>query len=617
MSTATGLRSRRATRTIRGGAAVLVVGVLLAACGSSPSSGSVDNAKKSIYFAEGPGANPNYIFPYMGCAYFSVANINQFQFLMYRPLYWFGLGSSTAVQYPLSPGNQPTFSNGNKTITLTLKGWKFSDGQTVDAQSVMFFLNLYKADPKSYCGYNVGYGIPDNVASATGSGNTVTIKFKTAVSPNWILYNYLSQISPMPEAWDVTSASAAAGSGHCSTGTFGAASTKTACKAVEKFLDAQALQTSTYAGKLWQVVDGPYKLVSYDTIGNAAFVPNSKYSGPVKSKVGHVYLQSYTTADAEQSALYANKLTIGYVDPTTLPGPAPSLGAVGPNIGQLNGKYKLVTGTPWSFNYAPLNFAPTDPKGVVLKQLYIRQALQESVDQPAIVKKVNNNYGVVTCSPIPPNAPSAMSAVIACPYTYSLTSAKALLTEHGWQVVGGVQTCERAGVGATECGPGIAAGTTLNLSWIWESGSPSSDTTNNAEISAWNSIGISVSHTEGSFNKVVAECNGGTFQICSWGAGWIYAPDYYPSGETLFTPGGSFNPGSYKAPVPGAAMMTTLITASVTQNIPLTSYGNYAAKELPVLYQPNPTATDEFAVNLKGVQPLNPLQNFMPEYLYF
>ena len=166
MSTATGLRSRRATRTIRGGAAVLVVGVLLAACGSSPSSGSVDNAKKSIYFAEGPGANPNYIFPYVGCAYFSVANINQFQFLMYRPLYWFGLGVVDRRAVPAVAGaTSPPFSNGNKTITITLKGWKFSDGQTVNAQSVMFFLNMYKADPTSYCGLQRRLRDPRQVAS--------------------------------------------------------------------------------------------------------------------------------------------------------------------------------------------------------------------------------------------------------------------------------------------------------------------------------------------------------------------------------------------------------------------------------------------------------------------
>ena len=64
-------------------------------------------------------------------------------------------------------------------------------------------------------------------------------------------------------------------------------------------------------------------------------------------------------------------------------------------------------------------------------------------------------------------------------------------------------------------------------------------------------------------------------------------------------------------------MMNSLVKASVSENIPLTDFANYAAEQIPVLYQPNPTATDEIAVNLKGVQPVNPLQNFMPEYLYY
>ena len=107
MSTSTGLRSRLATRTIRGAAAVLTVGLLLAACGSSTNAGkSIDNSRASIYFAEGPGANPNYIFPYMGCAYFSVSNINQFQLLMYRPVYWFGLGHFDRGAVPAVDGRE-------------------------------------------------------------------------------------------------------------------------------------------------------------------------------------------------------------------------------------------------------------------------------------------------------------------------------------------------------------------------------------------------------------------------------------------------------------------------------------------------------------------------------
>jgi peptide/nickel transport system substrate-binding protein len=612
MSARTSSRSNRAKKAFRGAAAVLAVGVVLAACGSSTNSSGGTHKGGSIYFAEAPGANPNYIFPYMGCKYFSVATINQFQFEMYRPVYWFGLGGSTAVQFPLSLANAPVFANHNRKITVTMKGWKFSNGQTVNAESVMFFLNLYRADPTSYCGYNMGYGIPDQVASATGSGNTVTLNFKAPVSPNWILYNYLSELTAMPEAWDKTSATAAAGSGHCATGVWGASATNSACKAVEKFLDNQSLNTSTYTNSMWQTVDGPYKLTSFDNIGNATLVPNASYSGPQKSQVSKVYLKSYTTASAEQSDLYANKLTIGYVDPSVLPGPAPSPGAVGPNVAILSGKYNIMTGTPWSFNYAPINFSPQDPKSAELSQLYIRQALQMSINQSQIVKSVNKNYGVVTCSPIPPNTPSSISATISCKYPYNLAKAKALLTAHGWKMVGGVQTCEKPGTGLTQCGAGIAAGSTLNFAFIWQSGTPATDQTLNAEIAAWKTIGISFSHSEASFNDVIAQCNGGTFQLCMWGQGWIYAPDYYPSGETLFTPGGSFNPGAYKSNT-----MNALVTASVTQKVPLTNYGKFAASDLPVLYEPNGAPIAEFATSLKGVMPLNPLQNFMPEYLAF
>ncbi len=191
----------------------------------APTVGGAASAKAStpsntITFAEGAGAAPNYIFPYLGCQYFSVATLSQFQEMTYRPVYWFGTPGSSAVDYSLSPAKAPVFSNGNKTITIDMKGWKFADGQTVNAESVMFFLNMYKADPTSYCGYNKGYGIPDQVASASGTGNTVTIKFTTSVNPGWILYNYLAELTPMPNTWDIT---APGKTSTCASGTYGAA----------------------------------------------------------------------------------------------------------------------------------------------------------------------------------------------------------------------------------------------------------------------------------------------------------------------------------------------------------------------------------------------------------
>jgi peptide/nickel transport system substrate-binding protein len=118
-----------------------------------------------------------------------------------------------------------------------------------------------------------------------------------------------------------------------------------------------------------------------------------------------------------------------------------------------------------------------------------------------------------------------------------------------------------------------------------------------------------------SFNNVISDCSGGSgFEICAWGTGWTYEPNYYPSGESLFTPGGGGNAGGYSDP-----KMTTLVNASTYGKGTLTAYANYAAQQLPVLYQPQSMSIQETLKGLRssvGLIP-NPLGNFTPEYLHF
>jgi peptide/nickel transport system substrate-binding protein len=604
-------------------AGAMTIGLVAPTVGGAASA-KVSTASNTITFAEGAGAAPNYIFPYLGCQYFSVATLSQFQELTYRPVYWFGTPGSSAVDYSLSPAKAPVFSNGNKTITIDMKGWKFADGQTVNAQSVMFFLNLYKADPTSYCGYNKGYGIPDQVASASGTGNTVTIKFTGSVNPNWILYNYLAELTPMPNSWDIT---APGKTSTCATGVYGSAATDTACKAVEKYLDGQAATMTDFSDTLWTSgADGPWKLSKMDDLGNATFIPNSTYSGPVKAQKGIDFVKedAFTTENAEETALRGGSITIGTVDPTELTANAPAPLKTGANWSAISSNYTLATGSTWAFNYAPFNFSSKDPKHAIVSQLYIRQALQEAVDQTAILQKVDKGYGVPIDSPLPPNTPESVSGLakalepVPNPYPFNLSSAKKLLTSHGWKLVGGVDACESPGTGASDCGAGIPKGDTLNLSILWASGTPALDDTFNAEVADWDSIGFKFAHTEATFNDVIADCEAGTkYELCSWGGGWSYAPDYYPSGETLFAPGGGFNVGGYTN-----ATETSDIKATTFGTASLKAFAEYTAKELPVLFQPQADPTIEYsnklsAIKVNGVPGLaqNPLQNFMPEYM--
>ena len=599
-----------------------VGGVALGLAKSGGSGGGTTARPTTLTFAEGPGAAPNYIFPYMSCTNFSVSTINAFQFEMYRPLYWFGYGASATYTPDLSVAATPVMSNSNKTITINLKGWKFASGQSIDARSVMFFLNMYKAYPAGYCGYNKGYGIPDQVASASGTGNTVTINFTTSVNPNWILYNYLSEITPMASTWDVT----AHGPSTCATGAYGAPATDEACKSVYDYLTAQSGKESTYTGALWQSgVSGPWKLQHFDSLGNVTFVPNPTYSGPQKAQVAKVIELPFTTTAAEQIALRAGQVDLGYVDPSSLTQPGtPS--HPGANWSPIQGKFNLEVGAPWSVDYAPYNFNPGNPQAKFLDQLYVRQALQMTVDQPLMIAKILRGYGYQQTTPLPPVTPSAISGPVSTknPYSYDPTMAAALFKAHGWRLVGGKLTCEAVGTTAHDCGRGISKGDVLSITMLYGSGVPALQTQVDTEISEWRSLGINAIENGKPFNGVVGDCvsHSSAWSVCLWGAGWIYAPDYYPSGESLFVPGASFNIGAYSNPALTVAVrQTTYGTAT------LAKYSNMTAHQLPILFQPNGTngysgsGIGEVIKTLKassgvGFTP-NSLTNFLPEYYHF
>lgn len=600
-------------------AAILLISLV------APSTGDASTKKalaSTITLAESPGGSPNFIFPFQNCQTYSVQNINTFQSLMFRPLYWFGLGTSSTVVSSLSLAKLPVMSRGNRTVTIDMKGWKFADGQAINAQSVMFFLNMYKADPTAYCGYDRGYGIPDQVTGVRGQRNTVTINFKRSVNRNWILYNYLSQIVPFPNSWDVTRAHRPS---ICATGAYGATRTNKACTAVERFLTAQSNTPSTYTGALWQSGDsGPWRLSKFDNLGGATFVPNTKYSGPQKAQVAFVKEVPFTTTSAEEHQLQAGAIDIGYVDPAVMSSNARSPTKPGANWSPIAKRYRIEVGSPWAVNFAALNFSPENPQAPLVSQLYIRQVLQQSVDQPSIINRVDRGYGYVQFNPLPPLTRQFLSggASTVNPYPFNVTSAANLLKSHGWIKTNGVLECQNVGTGATNCGVGITKGESLELTLEYASGVASLSQTVNIEVAQWESLGIAITLTTSPVERAANDClvNQSAWSICSWGTGWIYPPNYFPSGESLFGPRASFNIGSYNDPA-----LTNLVGQSIFGKSTLATYANNVAHQLPILFQP--TATNSFVgpgvaeviTTLKskiGYAP-NPLENFTPEYYHF
>jgi peptide/nickel transport system substrate-binding protein len=608
--------SRRKLRlaAAAGAAAVALIAAGCASSSTTPSSSSGAPMKGgTATVAVISGSQPNYIWPFTPISYYSVYNSQQFQWMMYRPLYMFGNnGNSATVNYPLSTANAPVYSDGGKTVTITMKGWKWSDGETVNADDVAFWLNMMKAEKANYAGYSPGT-LPDNLVSFAVTGpNTIVLHLIHGYSSTWFTYNQLAEITPMPAAWDVTSSGAAAGSGGCST-------SAASCAAVYKFLSAQATSTSSYASSpVWSVVDGPWKLSSFSASGADTFLPNPKYSGSPKPTLSAVKYVPYTTDTAQYTALKSGSVDVAAIGTGIPTGDLPQRtgSAELPVTNPLGSGYTLESFLPFGITYYQINFknAAAAP---MFSQLYFRQALQYLADQTGMDKSIFRGYAFPGAGAVPNEPPSQwvpsaqMANGGAGPYPYNVAKATSLLTSHGWKMVGGVMTCQTA----AKCGTGIAAGTKAAFTMDYS--------TNLSVLAQIVSIyksdaslaGISISLVGQTFNTILgSNINTNPKWQMSFYGGWVFnGPGFEPTGEPLFETGAGSNNGSYSNPT-----MDSLIKAAQTAN-GLTAFHNYAtfaADNLPYIYFPNQYYVQAQKSNLHGVT-YNPYFTFLPEYWYF
>ena len=606
-------------------AGVVAVGLIAAGCssgGSTSSSGSSGQAVTggTATVALPAGVTYNYIFPFYPVTYASVYNL-QFQYLLVRPLYIFGNNTSTSVgiNYPLSVADAPTYSNGGKTVVVNMKGWKFSNGETVDANSLIFFLNMAEAEKANWYGYAPGL-LPDNLVSYKATGtNQVTFQLNRAYSTLWFTYNQLGELTPMPQAWDVTSLGATPGSGGCITDS--AADKWAKCKAVFTFLSAQAKNANAYAtNPLWQVVDGPWKLTSFSTTGNVTIVPNTKYSGSPKPKLSAVKFLPYTADSAEYTALKTGSLNIGYIPSQDLPQkPANS---ILPATNPVGSGYTLQPFYFFGLFYAQPNF--NNPQvGFMVRQLYVRQALQEAFDQPGIIKAIYRGYGLPASGPAP-NSPPGNQWIPAIenenngqgPYPFNIAKAKSTLQAHGWSEVGGVMACQDP----SKCGTGIKQGQKLALTFVYSTGVAATTAMWQTYKSDASQAGIDVNLVGQTFNTIVGEAapcapmsSKCAVQVFAYG-GWAFdGPGFEPTGEPLFATGAGSNAGNYSDP-----MMDQLITATHTDSAMSTfdQYATYGAQQLPFIWNPDNYTIQAVSSKLHNVT-FSPIFTLYPEYWYF
>jgi len=575
----------------------------------TPTSGGVVN------LAEQPSGGPTYIFPITPASDLSVYAVDQFQQWMWRALWWSPTGAEPAIDYAqsISP-KPPVYSNDNKTITITLSSkWKWSDGTPVTATDLEFYIDLLKAavaiSPANDGDYTPGL-FPDNLVSMqVPNATTLVLNLNKTYNQNFIQLDQLGAIEPLPaQAWSKTSAN----------GPIVDFTNPTNAKAIYTFLNAQSNSLSTYGtNPLWQVVDGPFKISSFDPSTDAnTLVSNPTYTLG-KPKIAGINEVAFTSTSAEFNQLLTGKLDIGYVDFSDLP-----------QVPQLKKDGYSVWGYPdLGFEYAAYNFKDkTGDFGNIISQLYVRQAIAHLEDEPAFIKSKGGFDGAAgqAYGPVPavPKTPFTPADALSNPYPFSVSDASSLLSSHGWSVKpNGKTTCAKAGTGSGECGAGIPKGTPISFNIIYTNQPPVVGALVESLASEAKQVGITITLQSKTFNYITSNLsdvsnpsNENLWAMEDFGG---FTDDIYPTTNELFNTTGSFNEGGFSV-----KQIDTDINNSAN------SLNNSAVKtELsdvthyqPGLFQPEPDLIYAIKKNLSG-----PSASFAsmsqyqpePEYWYF
>jgi peptide/nickel transport system substrate-binding protein len=557
--------------------------------GTLPKSGSPASGGTMTY-GEITGQTPTDISPIISGA---VCSTQTFEFVadQYIPLYYGPNGARPEINQGLSAGEAPKYSNGNKTVTITIKpGLKWSDGSPVNAEDVAFFYYVLKAatdeSPSNWCQYASSTQFPYNVKSLSYSGNTVVMHLTHSVNATWFTNNQLQDtnggVYPMPATdWNVNA------SGQHLTDW---ATNPADAKAIFDNLNKQGTDISTFASSpLWNVVDGPFKLQSFNTTNSSyVLVPNKSYG--LSPKPNFTFdSNTYTSSTALLDAMESGSVEIGNLDPGTQLNAIPKLNSQG---------FSVYGGPGWGWFGGFFNFKDaTGHFNKIIAQPYIRGVFAQLTDQSAIASHVYHGWAVPAFGPVAeaPASPFVPSNVTKPTWNFSPSSAVATLKLHGWNVKpGGTTTCAKPGSGAQRCGAGIPKGTPIKF--VWANLPETTSATGPLEAEAFASeakqaAGITVQFQTKNFNFLTSNYNdqnpASKKYVNDWGVnnyGGIFV-DYYPTQDGVMNTAGALNMGAYADPTANKLMGKSIVSPTTSA---IQAEVAYFAKQQPVLYFPVP-----------------------------
>jgi peptide/nickel transport system substrate-binding protein len=500
-----------------------------------------------VVVAEAPQSAPDWFFPVLSSSGYASYN-TEIIFLMYRPLIY--LSPTNQVDYGRSLVSKIAVNPSGTTYTLTLSHkYRWSNGRPISAQDVVFTWDLIKDAstlhnaPWAYGPAGSG-GVPTDWSSVIARGsNTVVVTLKHPANPQWFIHNGLSQIYPVPKSvWD-----------------------KYPNNPIRELNLIKSVANSP-TNALYDVVDGPFKFQSMVPDQYWDLVPNPKFGGH-KATISKLVFQYETSSASEFVGLRDGTISVGYLPP--------SMWASRKDLPNdvMSSSYLF------GMNYMVPNLSSKAPDhmGQVFSNLYVRQALQMGIDEPAIIKSLYHGAGVVTDGPIPPTPKTTFydPALSKLPYPFNPARGKKLLESHGWHEVGGVMTKD---------------GQKLEFTLLYASGSNTETSMVELLKSDWAREGIDVNLQSEPISEVLAtasQSDANKWQMVYWGGGWTYQLDYYPTGGDLFKTGAGENMGGYNSPTMNRLIEDTYDPGTPAQiQARMDAYQVYAARNLPVLWMP-------------------------------
>jgi peptide/nickel transport system substrate-binding protein len=161
------------------------------------------------------------------------------------------------------------------------------------------------------------------------------------------------------------------------------------------------------------VTDGPYVLKSWNPGQSITVVPNPNWYGPKARNKGITFniVADDATLLAESQA---HKVNVYWFVPINQV----------PQLKAISGEHVALLSAP-NFEYVAINF-----RNPMLQDVRVREALELAIDRKALVQKVWDGYAKLTASDQPPLSWAANPNLK--PYPYDPTQAAKLLQEAGW-----------------------------------------------------------------------------------------------------------------------------------------------------------------------------------------